>query len=223
MIDTVSRKCVCGTAQPTFGMVGERATCCSACKTAGMIDVRTKHQPCAACNLPHVPRNFHDICYTCRLARPRPERVMQAYLTNRFPDAQWTFDKTNGGVLACSDKRYRPDAWLELPTHVLMIECDENQHEGYEESCELRRLVELWAACEGKPLTVIRWNPDKFVVEGHTAEVSEHRRLSALRRAVETIITSERQGGLQVTYMFYNSGREHRLQAGLQKALACYV
>ena len=223
MIDIRHNKCVCGKARPTFGLPGERASCCSGCKLGEMVDVVNRFQQCTRCNLPHDPRSVQNgVCYTCRLAIPRPERVMRVYLAERFPDASWVFDKTSAGISACSDKKYRPDAWLQLPTHVLVVECDEDQHKRYEDSCELRRLVELWAACEGKPLTVIRWNPDEFKVDGQVQDVSEYRRLTALRKVIEQIMTNRAPGGLRVEYMFYDCDRQQALQKRLQDSLVCY-
>ena len=43
-----------------------------------------------------------------------------------------------------------------------MIECDELQHEGYEEPCEISRTNNLAWLCGEKPLILIRFNPDGY-------------------------------------------------------------
>jgi hypothetical protein len=63
-------------------------------------------------------------------------------------------------VGGCS--RRRPDAYLDLFTHVLIIECDENQHENY--ICENKRTMELFQDFNNRPIVFIRFNPDSYVV-----------------------------------------------------------
>jgi hypothetical protein len=69
----------------------------------------------------------------------------------------FTFDKTVGG---CSKRR--PDAYIDLFTHVLIVECDENQHQTY--SCENKRTMELFVDFNNRPIVFIRFNPDSYVV-----------------------------------------------------------
>ncbi len=48
MINVVDKKCLCGKARPSFGLVNDKApTCCTSCRTPEMIDI--KHKKCL-CN-----------------------------------------------------------------------------------------------------------------------------------------------------------------------------
>jgi hypothetical protein len=59
------------------------------------------------------------------------------FLKEAFPDRPWVFDrKVDNG---CS--RYRPDIFLDLLTHSLIVEVDENQHDSYDCECENKRLM----------------------------------------------------------------------------------
>ena len=49
------------------------------------------------------------------------EKHMTDFLKEKFPNLWLTFDKTPG---ACSMRR--PDCYLALATHAIVVECDEN-------------------------------------------------------------------------------------------------
>ena len=224
MVDVVSDRCKCNKKQPSFGRPGERPTCCIMCKDADMELLRHSNQRCGSCSLPSDPRGWKNgVCYTCHLGRPRPERVMHAFLQKEFSAVKWVFNKSNGGIVECADKRYRPDAQLHLDGHVVVVECDEDQHKHYDQSCELKRINEILVACGGKPLVMIRWNPDEFSILSRSQAMSERRRLTALKAAVSSAIESAPQQLLKVEYMFYDDERELQLRASLLDALREYL
>ncbi len=67
MNNVVHKKCFCGNHQPSFGMAGERATHCAACRTDEMVDVI--HQMCFCGN--HSSPAWAPLCYECYvLANP---------------------------------------------------------------------------------------------------------------------------------------------------------
>jgi hypothetical protein len=78
------------------------------------------------------------------------------YLREIFPD-KFTFDKTVGG---CSKRR--PDAYIDLLTHIIILECDENQHKDYDTTCEISRINELFTDLGDRPIVFIRFNPDAY-------------------------------------------------------------
>lgn len=222
MRDVRHRKCqTCGERQPVFGLSGGRATHCVHCKTQAMTDVRNRTGACRNCGLPYQVALLREgLCCNCRRDIPRVELLMRQTLRTAVDG--WIFDKSVAGVLACSDKRYRPDAWLELETHVIVVECDEQQHQNYEQSCELRRVVELWAACEGRPLVMIRWNPDGFLVDGRVRKVATCQRHRTLTEAVQHAVSEPPSEHLTVQYLFYDEPRERALQDGLAAAVVAY-
>jgi len=61
------------------------------------------------------------------------------------------FDKQTGG---CS--KMRPDVFIDKFTHVVIIECDENQHK--DTSCENKRTMELFQDFGNRPIVFIRFN-----------------------------------------------------------------
>lgn len=75
-----------------------------------------------------------------------------------FPDVSWFCDKTVQD--GCSRKR--PDMLLDMGSHAIIVEVDENQHVNYDCSCENKRLMELSQDVDHRPIVFIRFNPDKY-------------------------------------------------------------
>jgi hypothetical protein len=87
------------------------------------------------------------------------ENEVVARIKEAFPDFDWVHDKR---VLdGCSKKR--PDLLLDLGTHLLIAEIDENKHTTYDCSCENKRLMEISADVDHRPIVLIRFNPDGYV------------------------------------------------------------
>jgi hypothetical protein len=53
----------------------------------------------------------------------------------------------------------RPDFTWILPTHVVILEVDEQAHQMYEREKELERLVDLYDQAQGFNIIVLRFNP----------------------------------------------------------------
>lgn len=56
--------------------------------------------------------------------------------------------------------RRRPDVFFDRPGHCVIVEIDEHQHRGYEDSCECARVNEIVSGIGGRPVVFIRFNPD---------------------------------------------------------------
>ena len=82
----------------------------------------------------------------------------------------------------------RPDFIWEACDAVFIIECDENQHKWtYGHYTEAGRNMQILQKCNGKPLVVMRFNPDIFVVEGEIMQVNEDIRHGHLKDLVTFI------------------------------------
>lgn len=69
------------------------------------------------------------------------------------------FDQQIDG--GCS--RRRPDIFIELLTHSLIVEIDEQQHNDADYcSCENKRMMQLYEDLGRRPLVFIRFNPDRY-------------------------------------------------------------
>ena len=94
------------------------------------------------------------------------ERAVAEFIMNleESKDLLWIHDKTI--VDGCSKRR--PDMFLDLGSHVIIIEIDEYQHTDYDTTCEQVREMELWQDAQCRPIVFIRFNPDKYVKDGNT-------------------------------------------------------
>jgi hypothetical protein len=58
--------------------------------------------------------------------------------------------------------RRRPDLLLDMGSHIIIVEIDENKHSMYDCSCEHKRLMELSQDLHHRPVVFIRFNPDDY-------------------------------------------------------------
>jgi len=86
------------------------------------------------------------------------ERHITDHISVVLPEYQFVNDKRI--VDGCSKRR--PDLLLDLGSHILIIEIDENKHTSYTTECEIARLNELSTDVGFRPIVMIRFNPDSF-------------------------------------------------------------
>jgi hypothetical protein len=75
-----------------------------------------------------------------------------------FVNFTWISDKKIKD--GCS--RRRPDLLLDMGSHIIIIEIDENKHTDYDCSCENKRLMELSQDLNHRSIVFIRFNPDDY-------------------------------------------------------------
>jgi hypothetical protein len=86
------------------------------------------------------------------------ENEVVTQIKEAFPDFTWVHDKRVQD--GCSKRR--PDLLLDMGTHILIIEVDENKHTDYDCSCEHKRLMEISKDLAHRPIVFIRFNPDAY-------------------------------------------------------------
>jgi hypothetical protein len=165
MVDVNNKTCLHCSTIPTFNLAGKKAEYCGEHKTKEMINVKDKHCKTPLC-LTLVKNKYSGYCLFCYIHMFPDKTVSRNYKTKeqsvvdfiqfKFP-LPWLTDKSLG---ACS--RRRPDLMIDLMTHVLIIEVDENQHVDYDCSCQNKRLMELSQDVAHRPIIFIRFNPDGY-------------------------------------------------------------
>jgi len=120
------------------------------CETRGTKKYNGYCMPCCIHMCPEitVSRNYKT-----------KEREVSDKIKESFPDFKWVLDKRVEG--GCSKRR--PDLLLDLETHIIIIEVDENKHTTYDCSCENKRLMEISRDLDHRPIVFIRFNPDGYV------------------------------------------------------------
>jgi len=92
------------------------------------------------------------------------ERTVVDIVLAAFPNFTWVADKK----VADGCSRRRPDLFLDMGSHVIIVEVDENQHTDYDCSCENKRLMEISQDVEHRPIIFIRFNPDDYTDQSGT-------------------------------------------------------
>jgi hypothetical protein len=86
------------------------------------------------------------------------ENEVVSRIKEQFPNFTWIHDKKIKD--GCSKRR--PDLLLDMGSHIIIVEIDENKHTDYDCSCEHKRLMELSQDLQHRPIVFIRFNPDNY-------------------------------------------------------------
>jgi hypothetical protein len=135
---------------------------------------------CKYCDL---MEDVQFVCADCqRRSKPHKEYAVVRHLhrTIDVPLRYTSYDESPDRE--CTKKR--PDIRFEMLTHDVIVEVDENQHRGYEESCECARISEIVGAIGGKSVVFVRYNPDTVRFGGKVYAVTAAERIDLL---VETV------------------------------------
>jgi hypothetical protein len=148
-------------------------TFCSRHKQPGMIDMNSMTCKSEWCTTFISNKKYDGYCVFCYIHLFPDKLVARNYKTKEysviefvkqeFQQYDWITDKM---VQEGCSKR-RPDLMLDLGYQVLIIEIDENQHIGYDCSCENKRLMELSRDVGHRPIIFIRFNPDDYINYEH--------------------------------------------------------
>jgi hypothetical protein len=170
-------------------------------------DVNIMERKCGSCGLLGV-LDKKDRCETCdpdafKKARLAKQNAAFAYLDSRGLRGTQTDKMIDGG--ACG--RERPDRVYETPEFILVVECDEHQHDDRPCLCEQTRMVNIGQAYGGTPVHFLRWNPDAYTpLQGR--EVALKKRHELLGDVVRDILGHRMplpQGVLvSALYLFYD-------------------
>ncbi len=225
MINIRAKKCLdpdCDSTSRTFGFPTDKnGTFCEKHKITGMINIRSKR--CETCKLTQMNPKYKPNCAKCYFyLNPDDPRIRnyktkeQAYmaaLLEKFP--QFKLDKTIDG--GCSKRR--PDGFLDLLTHVIIIEIDENEHKSYDDTCNNRRTMELSQDVNHRPIVFIRLNPDGYTLDdkrikgsfsltkatGELKIVKKefNKRLNSLIESVKKYLVNEPDKTILVEYLYF--------------------
>ena len=140
---------------------------------------------------------------------------MTDFINEQFKHEVITFDKQTGG---CS--RRRPDVYIDKFTHVVITECDENQHR--DTSCENKRMMELFQDFGNRPIVFIRFNPDSYINEENKKVLSSFKmhkkldvaiirdlkewenRLNILKETIQHWLINIPEKEITYEYLFYD-------------------
>lgn len=217
MTDVINKRCEHPLCQKhaTFGLEINKKTHCFDHKTDKMFRAcRTGF--CKNCNLTRVDAsNYDGLCATCftfkfpddpRKARTHNKELkVRQFIDENFKDFIHDKPLITGGC-DCSVRR-RIDHRCLIGNTLIAIETDEFQHRKYDEKDEEARYNDLMMGLSCKYI-FIRFNPDKYKVNGNTKNPQIQHRLPSLKREIEKQIkraqNEENTDLVEITYLYYS-------------------
>lgn len=176
MVNIIDKKCEFPGCQinPSFNFSannGKSGKFCIQHKANEMINIRSVKCKTFLCNTT-VVKKYRGYCSRCFMYTFPNEKVSRNfktkeiavvnYIKEKFNNYDWIIDKIieNG----CSLRR--PDLFLNMGSHIIIIEIDENCHRNYEDICENKRMMQISQDVNFQPLVFIRFNPDSYKLNG---------------------------------------------------------
>ena len=95
-----------------------------------------------------IPRNYKT-----------KENAVVTYIRETYPNFDWIADKKI--IDGCSHRR--PDLFLDMGSHIIIIEIDEYNHVFYNKSCEEKRIHQIVEDTGFRHVVFIRFNPDGYI------------------------------------------------------------
>lgn len=132
---------------------------------------------CKFCDL----QSASYVCPTCVQVQNKKEWGIVRHLRKHI-DTKFEYNSSKM-LQGCSRKR--PDIFFDLPQHCVIVEVDEHQHATYEDSCECARISEIVGAIGGRPVTLVRFNPDSFLWNNETCKIPLNIRVELLIQVIK--------------------------------------
>lgn len=168
MRDVKSKRCEYEGCDVFASFGTSKAIYCKAHRLPGMKCIRAVL--CVLCQMTQVSPLYKPNCTQCYFylhpddARIRnyktKEQAFMVPLKEYYSDM--VLDKSIDG--GCSKRR--PDGFIDCLTHSVIVEIDEDEHIGYDDMCENRRIMELYLDAALRPIVFVRLNPDGYRRDG---------------------------------------------------------
>ena len=173
------------------------------CIKCERIDVLNKQGLCVNyCSLEEYDRVF-------KKRIKQKEEAIGRLLQKEIPHELYSADK----VIDLSCSKRRPDFVYHTGKHVVIVEVDENQHNGYlcmaygddkdgKMKGEMIRMYEIGQCFDGLPVLFIRYNPDSY--RAKLKESAEERHRTLVKWVRYCLEKQDWQNGFMVKYLFYD-------------------
>jgi hypothetical protein len=177
MIDVKHNRCIENNCEKEafFNYINEtKRLYCFAHKKNEMLDLSSKSRLCKNiigdfnC-ITRGNKRYDGYCVRCYVGLFPNEPMSRNYKTKELKVCEFIKEKYEDIITLSFDKRIpngcskrRPDIYIDLGSHSIIIEVDENQHEDYESSCENKRMMEIFNDLGNRPIVFIRFNPDEY-------------------------------------------------------------
>jgi hypothetical protein len=153
------------------------------------------------CKYCDIKENSPFVCKDCQRVQNKKEWGVVRHIK---ANVRTPFEYNSSKMLqGCSKKR--PDVYFEKPGHCVIVEVDENQHRGYEDSCECSRLNEIVNGIGGKPVVIIRFNPDVTRHQGKQLPMQMGDKVDLLIDTIKEELDKEHSAfSVKLIQLYYN-------------------
>jgi hypothetical protein len=174
MIDILHKVCIfedCNI-RPIFNYKNTKSGLyCNKHKLDNMIDIVNNKLFCKLCKRVRSDKNLDNLCSGCFYFTYPNHVTTRNHKTKEnqiISDLNKEFNNIiiQDKIIAGGCSKRRPDGLIRLNDYNIIIEIDEHQHIDYD--CENKRLMMLFQDLGNAPLTVIRFNPDKYKKNNET-------------------------------------------------------
>lgn len=170
-LHTGARRCKLCPKEASFNTPGEVARLfCKSHATSGMTDVGSRRCKTLGCDINVSKTKYDGLCLNCfRKANPLQKpacniKIKENHMTGFIKG--FVVGAVYDRPIISGTSMYRPDCFITLPTHSVVIECDENQHDDYDRVKEIERTAQMFIDGKARPMIVVRFNPDKYMCQG---------------------------------------------------------
>lgn len=153
-----------------YGFAGGKKTHCAAHAETNMVDLQ--HSMCSLCGVTRVHPELTDRCKHCFHYENPGLPLKFNFRTKELrlvKFVQGIVNKHENIKIIAEDKRVpggcsirRPDCAIDCNTHIVIVECDENQHGSYDATCDNKRTMQIFMDCGSMPIIFLRFNPDAY-------------------------------------------------------------
>jgi len=167
-----------------YALNQKKAVHCEQHKETGEINIIERN--CTKCNLPNI-LNQQSICTYCDPKHFNQFRLGKQLQVKAWLDANdFKYISYDSAInyKSCGDKE-RPDFVFATSSHYIVLEVDENQHNGRNDVCECTRMVNISQSL-GMPTLFIRFNPDHYKIGKKKYDPSFNNRMKLLNLVLKT-------------------------------------
>lgn len=153
------------------------------------------------CKYCDIKENSPFVCKDCTRVQNKKEWGVVRHI-RRHVRAPFEYNSSKM-LQGCSKKR--PDVYFEQPGHCVIVEVDEHQHRSYEDSCECARLNEIVNGIGGRPVVVIRFNPDVTRHRGTPLPLTMGDKMDLLIDTIKEELDREHaRFGVEIIQLYYD-------------------
>lgn len=175
--------------------VDQRDVKCRACGLCGRLDEQGR---CRDCN----PNTFER--------KIREKQVKVKHWLDENLTTPYTLTDRRVFVYGLGCIKQRPDFLFDFPTHVLIVEVDEDQHKSHT-WCDEARMINIAQNLRRKTI-FIRYNPDEYSSNGREVSCAHEERMVVLREWISKLEDVENVAHIvSCVYLFFDGFDEQNV------------